>query len=45
MNLDIEGLGDYAIMQNDWNNSLCRPEVLSIQINWANSVSGFKKSK
>jgi hypothetical protein len=33
MNLDVEGIGATALLGNDWNNSLCRPEVMFIEIN------------
>lgn len=44
-NLDLEGSGAYAILQNNWENPLCRPEVISVEVNRWNEIAGFRDLK
>ena len=36
LNLDVEGLGGYALKQNDWENPKCRPEMILAEENALN---------
>jgi hypothetical protein len=41
MNLDVEGYGTKALMTNDWNNSLCVPDMIIAENNLLSLKSGF----
>ena len=41
LNLDVEGLGGYALKQNDWDSPKCRPEIILAEENeWNNKAIG-----
>lgn len=41
MNLDIEGYGGMVVQTNDWNNSLCVPDIIFSEIIDEMTIANF----
>lgn len=42
MNLDVEGFSTFALLHNNWNDTKCMPEIITVEINHSFNASKVK---